>query len=39
MVEREASGPTREAGLRWLRKAAEAGDAEAGRTLDGLGGR
>lgn len=39
MVEREASGPTREAGLRWLRKAAEAGDAEARRTLDGLGGR
>ncbi len=39
MVEREASGPTRDAGLRWLRQAAEAGDAEAKQILDGLDGR
>lgn len=34
MVEREPSGPTRQAGLGWLRKAAGAGDAEAKRILE-----
>lgn len=38
MAERESSGPTREAGLNWLRKAAAAGDAEAMRLLQTLGG-
>lgn len=37
MIERESSGPTREAGIRWLRKAADAGDGEARGILDGLG--
>ncbi len=36
MVERESSGPTREAGVAWLRRAAEAGDEDAKRALDGL---
>lgn len=38
MAEREISGPTREAGLNWLRKAAAAGDAEAVRLLQTLSG-
>lgn len=36
MVERESAGPTHEAGLQWLRRAAQAGDEEATRILDGL---
>lgn len=36
MVEREPAGPTRQAGLRWLRKAAEAGDTEARHLLEQL---
>jgi hypothetical protein len=39
MVEREPSGPTRQAGLKWLRKAAGAGDAEAKHILEKLGDR
>jgi hypothetical protein len=38
MAEHEASGPTHEAGLAWLRKAAAAGDAEAARAIESLGG-
>lgn len=36
MVEREPSGPTRQVGLQWLRKATEAGDAEARQLLEKL---
>ncbi|EGV17229.1 SEL1-like repeat protein [Thiocapsa marina] len=38
MAEHESSGPTHEAGLGWLRKAAAAGDAEAARAIESLGG-
>jgi TPR repeat protein len=37
MVNSEPSGPTREAGIGWLRTSAAAGDAEAARLLEGLG--
>ncbi len=36
MVEQETTGPTHEAGIAWLRKAAEAGDGEAKKALEGL---
>jgi hypothetical protein len=38
MAEHEPSGPTHEAGLGWLRKAAAGGDAEAARAIEGFGG-
>lgn len=38
MAEHEASGPTHEAGLGWLRKAAAAGDEEATRAIERFGG-
>ncbi|CRI67670.1 hypothetical protein THIOKS1730005 [Thiocapsa sp. KS1] len=39
MAEHEPSGPTHEAGLGWLRKAAAGGDAEAARAIGGFGGK
>jgi hypothetical protein len=38
MAEHEPSGPTHEAGLAWLRKAASAGDVEAARSIERFGG-
>ncbi|HSO81298.1 hypothetical protein [Thiocapsa sp.] len=38
MAEHEPSGPTHEAGLDWLRKAAAAGDAEAAGAIERFGG-
>lgn len=38
MTEHETSGPTHEAGIAWLRKAAAGGDAEAARAIEGVGG-
>lgn len=39
MAEREPSGPTHQAGLDWLRRAAQAGDTEAAGDLEQLGER
>ncbi|MFB1489654.1 MULTISPECIES: hypothetical protein [unclassified Thiocapsa] len=38
MAEHEPSGPTHEAGLGWLRKAAAGGDQEESRSIESLGG-
>ena len=39
MVERESAGPTHEAGLQWLRRAAQSGDSDATEILERIGGR